>query len=174
MSDIVWAIDPEQDRLDDLAHRMRRFASDLLGHNGTQVRFKAPAAEPNPVVGADIRRQVFLIFKESLHNMARHSGCTEVEIRLRLENDNLHLAIADNGKGFDAGQIEGGHGLASMAARARRLGGSLAMDSAPGRGTSLRLEVPLAPRSRPFWRKRPHTWAGRVLAIRRKLRGRAE
>jgi signal transduction histidine kinase len=174
MSDIVWAIDPEQDRLDDLAHRMRRFASDLFGHNGTQVRFQAPAAEPNPVVGADIRRQVFLIFKESLHNMARHSGCTEVEIRLRLENHSLHLAIADNGKGFDAEQIEGGHGLASMAARARRLGGSLAMDSAPGRGTSLRLEVPLAPRFLPFWRRRPHKWAGRVSAIRLKLKGRAD
>jgi glucose-6-phosphate-specific signal transduction histidine kinase len=91
-----------------------------------------------------------------------------------LENDSLHLAIADNGKGFDAEQIEGGHGLVSMAARARRLGGSLAMDSAPGRGTSLRLEVPLAPRFLPFWRRRPHTWAGRISAIRRKLKGRAD
>jgi ligand-binding sensor domain-containing protein/signal transduction histidine kinase len=174
MSDIVWAIDPEQDRLDDLAHRMRRFASDLFGHNGTQLRFQTPAAEPNPVVGADIRRQVFLIFKESLHNMARHSGCTVVEIRLRLEDGCLHLSIADNGKGFEAERIEGGHGLASMAARASRLGGSLAMDSAPGRGTSLRLEVPLAPRFLPFWRRLPHKWAGRVSAIRRKLKGRAE
>jgi hypothetical protein len=45
MSDIVWAIDPEQDRLDDLTHRMRRFAGDLFSYNGVRVRFQAPGGE---------------------------------------------------------------------------------------------------------------------------------
>jgi hypothetical protein len=74
MSDIVWAIDPEQDRLGDLTHRMRRFASDLFSHNGCQVRLDVPREDQNPHISADLRRQVFLIFKESLHNTARHSG----------------------------------------------------------------------------------------------------
>jgi len=174
MSDIVWAIDPEQDRLDDLSHRMRRFASDLFTHNGTRVRFQAPAAEPNPLVGADIRRQVFLIFKESLHNMARHSGCTEVDIRLQLEGGRLQLAIADNGRGFDVQQIRAGHGLASMAQRARQLGGLLTVDSTPGRGTAVNLEVPLAPRFLPFRRRLLHKWAGNDSAFRRMLKGRAK
>jgi ligand-binding sensor domain-containing protein/signal transduction histidine kinase len=174
MSDIVWAIDPEQDRLDDLSHRMRRFASDLFSTNGAQVRFQTPATEPNPLVGAEIRRQVFLIYKESLHNMARHSGCTEVEIRLRLEGLRLELAIADNGKGFDSEQVHGGHGLASMARRAKQMGGSLAVDSAPGRGTVVHLEVPLAPGSLPFWRRFPHKWAGTLSVFRRILKGRAK
>jgi ligand-binding sensor domain-containing protein len=173
MSDIVWAIDPEQDRLDDLTHRMRRFASDLFSYNGVQVRFQAPGGEENPHVDADIRRQVFLIFKESLHNAARHSGCSEVDIRLRLDGGWLELALADNGKGFDLARVRCGHGLASMAQRAKQLGGALAVDTAPGRGAVLALRVPVGRGSRASWKRHPHKWVGYVWRFRRMLRDRA-
>jgi ligand-binding sensor domain-containing protein/signal transduction histidine kinase len=174
MSDIVWAIDPEQDRLGDLTHRMRRFAGDLFSHNGVQVRFQAPSGERNPQVDADIRRQVFLIFKEGLHNMARHSGCTEVDIRLQLDGGWLELALADNGKGFDLAQARTGHGLASMAQRARQLGGALAVDSAPGLGVALELRVPVGRRSAPFWKRIPHRWVGDLARFRRMLKDRTD
>jgi ligand-binding sensor domain-containing protein/signal transduction histidine kinase len=162
MSDIVWAIDPEQDRLDDLTHRMRRFAGDLFSYNGVLVRFQAPGGEKNPRVDADVRRQVFLIFKESLHNSARHSGCSEVDIRLQLDGGWLELALADNGQGFDPARARCGHGLASMAQRAKQLGGALAVETAPGRGAALALRVPMGRASGASWRRYPHKWAGRV------------
>ncbi len=171
MSDIVWAIDPEQDRLDDLTHRMRRFAGDLFSYNGVGVRFQAPTGEKNPRVDADIRRQVFLIFKESLHNSARHSGCSQVDIRLQLDGGWLELALADNGRGFDLGRVRSGHGLASMAQRAKQLGGVLVVDSAPGRGAALELRVPLG---RGHAWETPHKWAGYVSRFRRMLRDRAD
>jgi len=162
MSDIVWAIDPEQDRLDDLTHRMRRFAGDLFSYNGVRVRFQAPGGEKNPRVDADIRRQVFLIFKESLHNSARHSGCSEVDIRLHMGGGWLELALADNGKGFDLARVRCGHGLASMAQRARQLGGELAVETAPGRGAALKLRVPVGRSPVTSWRTFPHKWVGHV------------
>jgi signal transduction histidine kinase len=162
MSDIVWAIDPEQDRLDDLTHRMRRFAGDLFSYNGVQVRFQAPGGEKNPRVDADVRRQVFLIFKESLHNSARHSGCSEVDIRLQLDGGWLELALADNGQGFDPARARCGHGLASMAQRAKQLGGALAVETAPGRGAALALRVPMGRSSGAPWKRYPHKWAGFV------------
>jgi signal transduction histidine kinase len=171
MSDIVWAIDPEQDRLDDLAHRMRRFAGDLFSYNGVAVRFQAPGGEKNPRIDADVRRQVFLIFKESLHNSMRHSGCSEVEIRLQLDAGWLELAVADNGRGFDPARIRCGHGLASMAQRAKQLGGALAVETAPGRGAALALRVPVGGSS---LKKYPHKWAGYVWRTSRMLRDRVQ
>ena len=171
MSDIVWAIDPEQDRLGDLTHRMRRFASDLFSHNGSHVRLDLPGEDQNPHIGADIRRQVFLVFKESLHNAARHSGCTEVDLRLRLADGWLDLCIADNGRGFDVAHPSRGHGLASMRRRSEHLGGGLEVDSAPGRGTTVHLRAPLARPSAPFWKRSPHTWVVESRLIRRMMKG---
>jgi len=94
-------------------------------------------------MGAGIRRQIFLIFKEALHNIARHSGCTEVEIGFHSEKGWLSLSVVDNGEGFNMAQAHPGHGLASMKQRAQQLGGHLTVDTAPGRGTAIRLRVPI-------------------------------
>lgn len=146
MSDIVWAIDPEQDRLADLTHRMRRFASDLFSRDGVELRLDLPGEKQDPRIGADIRRQVFLIFKETLHNAVRHSGCTSLEVRLSVAGGFLALSMADNGRGFEPGNSGRGHGLASMRSRAAELNGELTVDTVPRRGTVVRLRVPLTTR----------------------------
>ena len=79
MGDIVWAIDPHRDTPTHLAQRMRRLASDLLSARGIEVRFEIADAS-HPRLGADVRREVFLIFKEALHNITRHAQATRVEI----------------------------------------------------------------------------------------------
>ncbi|MGO4879744.1 MAG: two-component regulator propeller domain-containing protein [Bryobacteraceae bacterium] len=171
MSDIVWAIDPEQDRLGDLTHRMRRFANDLFSHNGSRVRLDLPGEDQNPHIGADIRRQVFLVFKESLHNAVRHSGCTEVDLKLRVADGWLDLFIADNGRGFDLQHPSHGHGLASMRRRSGHLGGELVVDSSPQRGTTVHLRAPLARPTAPIWKRSPHTWVGDLRRVRRMMKG---
>jgi signal transduction histidine kinase/ligand-binding sensor domain-containing protein len=158
MNDIVWSIDPERDRLGDLAHRMRRFAGDLLTSSDIRLSFDVPgegSALPLPV---HLRRDLYLIFKESLHNVVRHSGATEARVEFRRERDWLVLSVRDNGRGFDGGQAEAGHGLASMHARARNLRGGLEVTS-NRQGTAVTLRVPL--KGPAFsWRKHLHTWVG--------------
>jgi len=83
MSDIVWAIDPHKDHLSDLTQRMRRFASDVLTARNIDFEFEAPDAQRNLNLGADVRRQVFLVFKESINNIVRHSACSHVHIEFR-------------------------------------------------------------------------------------------
>ncbi len=78
MSDIVWAINPRHDRLSDLAARMRRFASDVLTCRHIALAFHAPDHVLDVPMGADHRRQCFLVFKEAIHNTVRHAACTEV------------------------------------------------------------------------------------------------
>ena len=144
MSDIVWAINPNRDNLSDLAHRMRRFASDLFTANDIEFRFDSSEAEQAMRLDAEVRRQVFLIFKESAHNIVRHSGCSSVEVGLRVENHTISLTLKDDGKGFDIEQASEGHGLMSMNRRAKSLGADLEISSQAGIGTVVALKVPLA------------------------------
>lgn len=158
MNDIVWSIDPDQDRLEDLAHRMRRFAGDLLTSADIRLRFDAPDEGSPLALPAHLRRDLYLIFKESLHNLVRHSGATEACVEFRRQRDWLVLSVRDNGRGFDCGRTEGGHGLASMRARARNLGGGLEVTS-NSQGTAVTLRIPLkgAASSR---RTHLHRWVG--------------
>ena len=95
-------------------------------------------------IGADLRRQVFLIFKEAVNNIARHSAAKEAQIQMRIENRSLTLRVSDNGAGFDPADVNEGHGLASMRTRAKELGGDLEIISNDGRGTTILLTVPLS------------------------------
>jgi len=143
MSEIVWAINPNRDHLADLSQRMRHFASDLLTARQINFHFRVLDFDGDIKVGANVRREFFLIFKEGVNNIARHSACTEADIELHADGDNLVLTLNDNGKGFDANEKRSGHGLMSMRERTRLLGGRLEIDSAPGRGASLKFTVPL-------------------------------
>lgn len=151
MSDIVWAIDPHKDRLTDLTQRMRRFASDVLTSRNIDFDFNEPDAHHNLNLGADVRRQIFLVCKESINNIVRHSHCTQVYIEFRVNRDSLSLIIKDNGRGFDTAHESDGHGLLSMEQRAKETGGTLQITSQPGEGTVITLTMPI--RGRPKLRR---------------------
>ncbi|MBV9956784.1 MAG: hypothetical protein JO360_00120 [Acidobacteria bacterium] len=153
MSDIVWAINPQRDRLSDLSHRMRRFASDILSARDIAFRFRVPDSEKDLRLGADFRREVYLIFKESVNNLVKYSQCTEAELEFKVEGDWLTIFVKDNGVGFDVEHASnghhsgmGGHGLASMRRRALALGGSYVVQSEKGAGTTVTLRVPASGR----------------------------
>jgi signal transduction histidine kinase len=88
-----------------------------------------------------MRREVFLIFKESINNLVRHSGCTEATINFQITDGRLALEVRDNGKGFDTSEDGEGHGLMSMRARAKDIGGKLEIISNVESGTTISLEV---------------------------------
>jgi signal transduction histidine kinase len=148
MSEIVWAMNPQRDQLADLVRRMRRFASDIFEARGIEFEFRAPAAESNLPLRSDLRRQVYLIFKEAINNSVRHSKCTRVDLVLSAEKGELFLKISDNGCGLRESQSESdggqGHGLKNMRKRALDLKGTLEIASLPGGGTEILLRVPIA------------------------------
>jgi signal transduction histidine kinase len=143
MSDIVWAINPEHDRLSNLVFRMRRFAMDVLGGHGIALRFHSSVPEHDLRIGVDVRRQVYLIFKEGVHNIVPHSGADRVQVDLDRVADRLTLQLRDNGAGFDPRAEYQGHGLANMRKRAASLRGNVEFVCEPGKGTLLRMTVPL-------------------------------
>jgi signal transduction histidine kinase/ligand-binding sensor domain-containing protein len=147
MSDIVWAINPARDRLGDLLKRMRRFATDLLEAKDIDLKFRIPQKIPNVHLDADLRRELYMVFKEAINNVARHSGAASANVGVAFQGQRLELTIADDGRGFEVdgkhATSMGGNGLINMRRRIERLGGELEFDSAPGQGTRVRIVVPL-------------------------------
>jgi signal transduction histidine kinase len=141
MSDIVWAVNPNRDSVDDLVHRMRRFATETLESADVVLQFVAPASGAALRLGPNIRRELLLVVKESVANIVRHGRSTSAEIELSIERHRLRLRISDNGCGFDTAAASGGNGLRNMRRRVESLGGHFTVQSAPGRGTAIILEI---------------------------------
>lgn len=122
-----------------LQWNLRRFGeasgvSVVLRHHGCERRF-APAVE----------LAAFRIVQEALTNVARHAGTREAQVDLWAGDRLLALEVSDRGRGFDpAGAAGASTGLAGMRERAHMVGGDFLLDSAPGRGTLVRAELPLA------------------------------
>jgi signal transduction histidine kinase/ligand-binding sensor domain-containing protein len=146
MGEIVWAINPRHDHVSNLLHRMRRFAADILEARDIAMDFRTVGLERDLRATAEVRRQVFLIFKEAIANIARHAQARRVDITMELVGGTLKLSLRDDGRGFDTDAVRDGNGLLNMCARARGIGGTLEVVSRPGRGTTLVLTVALAAR----------------------------
>ena len=141
MRELVWAITPSNDSLDDLAEQMRDTATTLL--DGTAVSFDLPERDLRRVLTMDLRRHLFLIYKEALHNIARHAEAEHVQVRLQCTHHRLLLHVADDGKGFDTGATYRGNGLRHLRHRAEQLGADLTIESRPGEGTAVEVVVPI-------------------------------
>jgi signal transduction histidine kinase/ligand-binding sensor domain-containing protein len=140
LRDIVWAIDPEGDRLEDVVARMKDVTADLLRE--VDVTFRStPTPEFTHRITMSERRDLVLLFKELLHNIARHARASTVRIDLAARQGQLELVVADDGQGFDPHVVRTGTGLKSIRDRAERLGGSFEIASERGRGTTARVVI---------------------------------
>jgi signal transduction histidine kinase len=122
-------------------------AEEVLGQLQTghvQVRFEIDEAVAAQRTVFD-RLQILQVIREASSNALRHGGATELLVRWQGAADGSDLEIKDNGRGFPPQAPRGGHGLENMTERARLLGGTLRIDSEPGRGTRVLLHLPSTP-----------------------------
>lgn len=141
MHDIVWLISPGRKTAGDLASRLRETAALLLA--GLEWSMKVDGLGGANSLAMESQRDLFLIFKEALHNIRRHSGAHRVEISLTQSGRELLLCITDDGPGFDPAAVRRGQGLDNMERRAAACRGRLKLESSPQRGSILTLSIPL-------------------------------
>lgn len=137
--DLVWALHPGADTLDETLARMRRFAAGLLEDAGAELRFDTAPNTEALRLDQETRRHFYLFFKEVVHNIAKHAGANQVQVDIRLERKRLHLVVQDDGRGFEPAAVRRGNGLNNLAARAELLGGKYRLDTRPGQGTRVEL-----------------------------------
>jgi signal transduction histidine kinase len=142
MSDIIWAINPKRDSVLELVRRMRLHVEESFLDKNVQIRFNAPEDGASIKLSMDVRRELYLIFKEAISNVARHSDCRNIEVDFRLEKAEVFLQITDDGKGFEVSYKTDGNGLENMRSRALKNGGNYLVESEAGRGTVIRIRFP--------------------------------
>ncbi len=143
MSDIVWSINPNHDTLEQVVIKMKTFASEILEPKNITFVMEVNQNIKDLKLDVEKRKNLFLIFKESINNAAKYSEGSSVKIQIVAENGSLKFTIEDDGKGFDPNAIKVGNGLRNMESRAARINGKLNRVSAPGKGTSVTLEIPI-------------------------------
>ncbi len=137
LSDLIWAIYSGNDTYGQLFQRMKNFSFEILGAKDIYTQFEFSTSIQNHYARIDILKNLLLFFKESVNNIAKYSGATEVKISLTELNSQLTLIIEDNGKGFDRSLIIEGNGLNSFNVRAKSLNGTCEIISIPGKGTRI-------------------------------------
>ena len=147
LEEIVWAVRPGSDSLQSLVEYIAHFANEAFEDNPTRCRLDLPHDLPAKPLPPDVRHNIFLIVKEALTNALRHAGAKEVHVQAKVSADSLEILVQDDGCGFEPAMppMEGKrHGLGNMRRRAEAIGGTLELQSTPGKGTSVRLVVHLA------------------------------
>ena len=143
LDEIVWAVDPERDTLASVARYLASYAEEYLAGLKITCRVQIPNSFPKQVVSGEVRHHLFLAVKEALNNAVRHGGASEISFRVRVLEDRLWISITDNGSGFDTAGRSNGHGLFNLRDRLEHLHGRCELESAPGAGTTVSLQVPL-------------------------------
>jgi signal transduction histidine kinase len=143
MQDIIWTIRSDNDTLEDLVSRMREFG--LRVCDAKNIRFNIVVSQSFKAskLSLEQRRNLYLIFKESLNNAVKYAEASQIDLILNLKSRFLKMEISDNGKGFDIDNIKRGNGLNNLEKRAKEIGGQITIKSEPGKGTCVNLMMVL-------------------------------
>jgi signal transduction histidine kinase len=147
LDEIVWAVNPNYDSVSSLASYYALFAQRFLNLAGIACRFDAVENLPEHPLDSRLRHGIFLAFKEALNNVVRHSGATEVRLRIEVPRNQLMISITDNGRGFESAEGRPGNdGITGMRQRMEKLGGKCKVASRAGQGTTIEFSLLLGGR----------------------------
>ncbi len=144
MGDIIWAMNSENDQLDNLLYHLEDYAEDYLAGNELDCAFRLPERMPAVELSGERRRNILLTVKEVLHNVVKHAGASRVAIDCSVDG-HLLIRIQDDGHGIDLDNVRrGGNGLKNMEKRMMAIGGEFHIFN--DEGTVVELKVPLGPK----------------------------
>ncbi|MBM2840040.1 MAG: Histidine kinase protein [Bacteroidetes bacterium] len=141
LGDIVWSVDPRHDDLQNVIRRIVEFAQEVCEAKGIVFETDIGARFDQTRLTLDQRRDLFLLLKEAINNVVRHSQAHRLRFVVKRTEEKAVLELIDDGVGYVLNGEGSGHGLFSMKERSRRAGVSLAIDSSPGKGVTTTVEL---------------------------------
>jgi two-component system sensor histidine kinase UhpB len=142
MGDIIWIMNAKNDQLPNLVSYTRKYAMEFF--DTTPIRCQVIQPDTNPAIQiiGDVRRNIFLVVKEALNNILKHSEADKVEIVFAINAHSFSINIHDNGKGIDPSKLsEFGNGLVNMEKRMRDIGGKFSIKNQEG--TVVEISIPV-------------------------------
>ena len=149
LDEIVWAVNPREDTLRSLVDYIAAFAREFLDIAHIPLRLDVTREIPDHPLATTQRHGVFLAAREALNNIAKHSGATEVMLRITLVDEVLEIRIEDNGRGFEPDYAAGGNGLGNLKQRMLDAGGDCRIETYRAQGTTVFLTLPLLAAAKP-------------------------
>jgi ligand-binding sensor domain-containing protein/two-component sensor histidine kinase len=144
LDDIIWSVNSRHDTMEETLARMRRYAAELFDNNATVCQLEFDEETAGKKLNMEQRRDVYLIYKESLNNIYKHAAAKQVWVKAGLNNHHFELLIKDDGKGFHLNQPSHRNGLKNIQARVEKWNGRINIQSEPGQGTSLQISLPIS------------------------------
>jgi signal transduction histidine kinase len=144
MEDIIWSLKPDKGDGFTLQSRIQTFANNILKEHNISYAISIHPDVDGLQLNQKVKKNLLLIIKESINNIAKYSQASQVDINMSIENENLRLEIRDNGIGFEKTTVKKGNGLQNIVKRMTDLGGSLSINSAPGQGTQIKGVIHIA------------------------------
>ena len=142
MRQMIWAMSSNSNSLEDLVVYMRGYTRQFMDDHGIPVQFSIPEHLPDIQVSGPVKRNLFLVVKEILHNIIKHAGASEVKVTMQMNGNEFNLTISDNGRGMsDAAPNRFGNGLKNMERRMREVQGTIHFVQEMGTTVNLRLEL---------------------------------
>jgi len=143
IDDIIWVVNPKNDRFQDLGLRIREYAIPLFEMKDIHFGIDFPASLSEVKLPMEVRRNIYLIAKEAVNNLVKYAGCTQASVIFRHEHSTLGMEINDNGKGFDTHATSTRNGVRNMRLRAEKIGAVLSITSFPEQGTRIVFSIKL-------------------------------
>jgi signal transduction histidine kinase len=141
MRDTVWAINPDNDNTEKLLEKLESFGIEMLSSKGIVFSFENLLNIKKSQFQMEQRRNIYLICKEAINNIAKHSEATKASCKLYSKNGNTYIEITDNGKGFDISKTFEGNGLKNFKFRSEDEEIRVIINSELGNGTAIVVEI---------------------------------
>ncbi len=141
VNDIVWSLNSEKNNLKELQIHLITYAEQTLKNADISSTFNAITNVPARNIELEVKKNIYLLFKEAINNVVKHAQASQVQIQFKYHLRKLQISIADNGKGFDANLIIKGNGLDSMHHRIKQLNGKIEFIQNQPKGTIVKFEL---------------------------------
>lgn len=144
IGDIIWSMKPGKDEFMTLSTRIRNFVNDILGSTDIKYVIETDPVLDHLIKDITLRKNIILIIKEGVNNVAKYSEASQLNIKLGWINNTITIEIIDNGIGFEINETSG-NGIANMRKRVEELTGDFKIASFPKQGTSIFANIPFVP-----------------------------
>jgi len=142
LRDTVWAIKPTNDSVAELVDRMKTLSLTVLGSKNIKVDFQNNSPNLDRLdFDMQQRHNLFMVFKESIHNIVKHSQASLATIHIAKQDKMLAIQIKDNGVGFDPTLLTTGNGLGNFQERAKDNFMEVVVDTTQGEGTAINISI---------------------------------
>jgi len=143
MADIVWMMNPKYDDGENVREKLEQYISRIKDIATFKIILEIDEAIDTIKFSMEIRKAILLISKEAVNNAVKYAGASHMLIQLKQIDKNLQLVITDDGIGFDTASVIKGNGLDTMALRAKNCKGNLDIQSSSGKGTKIKITLPI-------------------------------